>query len=259
MPGTEHLFISDVHIGAFPEEKEAEVAKRLVSLIDYATENEAKLYILGDLFDYWMEYPEVGFIPEIGTEVLDRFEKYNKEVAPVLYITGNHDNWTFGHFKERGFDLEPAFRNLKIEDQNVLLMHGDGYPVSESEIIRPAFHRLLRNKVFIDLYQKLLPPKIGLNLMKKFSEFTRRRDHLDPKPLNRFAETTLKDKDLDIILSGHDHIPRTETFADGMYINLGTFYKHKTLVRYINNAFSLVTWHEDTKEFVPYGHNGSTL
>ena len=252
MPDTEHLFLSDVHLGAFSKKKESEILRRLFSLIDYAAEHRARLYILGDLFDYWMEYPKQDFVPGLGKEILDRFERYNKEVGPALYITGNHDNWTFGHFVERGFDVEPDYRTLQLGNQKVLMMHGDGFPVSESEMIRPAFHRVLRNETFVRTYQKLLPPKAGLNLMKKFSSLTRRRNRSDPEPLNNFARQHLSTGKYNAILAGHDHLPRTETFERGKYINLGAFYKHQTLVRYINHAFTLVTWHEDTKEFVPY-------
>ena len=259
MSFSEHLFISDVHLGAFSESKEAEVQKRLIALIDYAISQKAKLYILGDLFDYWMEFPDHAFVPELGKEVLDKFEQYNKKVTPALFITGNHDCWTYGHFNERGFDVESDYRICDVDDSRALLIHGDGLPQPSGEIYRPPFHRFLRNRTFISIYQKLLPPGPGLWLMKTFSSVTRKRNYTNPVPLNNFAKKALTDHKTNIVLSGHDHIPRSETFEHGTYINLGTFFNHNTLVRYINNAFSLVTWHEDTKEFVPYGHNASTL
>ena len=51
------IFISDVHLGAFDKAKEAEVENDLITLINYCCAHKIKIYILGDLFDYWMEYP----------------------------------------------------------------------------------------------------------------------------------------------------------------------------------------------------------
>lgn len=255
MSEVEHLFVSDVHLGAFSAKKEAEVENRLIALIDYAMDKKAHLYILGDLFDYWMEYPDSGFVPDLGKRVLDKFEVYNRSVRPAIFVTGNHDNWTFGHFKDRGFDVEPKFKIIKIGDSNVLIMHGDGLVGERNDVLRPAFHKLLRNPSFTKYYQKALPPKTGLRLMKAFSNTTRKRNHRNPVPLNNNAENILKSDNVDVVLCGHDHLPRVETFSGGKYINLGTFFKHKTLVRYTEHKFQLVSWYEDSKEFVPYSSN----
>lgn len=248
----EHLFISDVHLGAFALEKQAEIEQRLISLIEYAIQQKAQLYVLGDLFDYWMEYPNSKFIPEIGKTVLEKFEEYNQSVIPAIYVTGNHDNWTFGHFKDRGFNVETKFKIITIGKSNVLIMHGDGQVGERNDFLRPAFHNILRNPLFTTYYQKIFPPKIGIGIMKGFSNLTRKRNHSNPVPLNNHAKIILKSSDIDIVLCGHDHIPRTETFSNGTYINLGTFFEHGTLVRYINNQFELVIWRDETKDFVTY-------
>lgn len=255
MQFSEHLFISDAHIGAFSKEKESETEGNLIALIDYAIDNKAALYILGDFFDYWMEYPQGKFIPAIGEKILEKFEEYNSKVFPAIYVTGNHDNWTFGHFKTKGFDVEMESRVLTIDDKKVLIMHGDGKFGPRGDFLRPAFHRLLRSSHFIKLFQVLFPPQFGIWLMKKFSNLTRHRNHQNPKPLNDHAEMILRTNDIDMVLCGHDHLPRMETFSNGSYINLGTFFYHKTMVRYANNKFSLVKWHVESKEFVPYSGN----
>lgn len=255
MTSEEHLFLSDVHLGAFSEQKEKEIEANLISLIDYSIKKKANLYVLGDLFDYWMEYPQKKFIPNIGNQVVEKFSEYNRLVKPVIYVTGNHDNWTFGYFSEQGFDVEPSYRILDIDLKKVLIMHGDGKFGERDDFFRPAFHLLLRNPIFVKLFQKIFPPSIGLGIMKNFSNLTRKRNHINPEPLNSHAGKILKKNDLDFVLCGHDHIPRVETFTDGTYINLGTFFKHHTLVRYINNEFKLVTWQSKSKEFVPYGSN----
>lgn len=252
MNSQRHLFISDVHIGAFSKKTNATIEKDLIDLIEFSEKKDIQICILGDLFDYWMEYPEKGFIPDLGKNVLDAFELYNKKTGPALYITGNHDNWTFGHFKERGFDIESNFRLVEIESKRLLLMHGDGVAASKIDFPRAAFHRFLRNRSFINAYQKVLPPEKGLSIMKLFSSITRRKNNLNPEPLNRQAKKIFNRHNLDYLLTGHDHIPRVETFTNGNYINLGAFFNHRTVALYDNGKVTLARWSAESKNFIPF-------
>lgn len=145
----QHLFISDVHLGAFSATTNQQIEGDLIALIEHCKEERIEINILGDLFDYWMEYPEKGFVPDLGKKVLDAFEEYNNTVSPALFITGNHDNWTFGHFKERGFDLESNFRLKEIDGKRLLLLHGDG--VAAAKIDFPG-QRFINCYETINLY-----------------------------------------------------------------------------------------------------------
>ena len=248
----QHLFISDVHLGAFSANTNKQIEEDLIALIEHCKRERIEINILGDLFDYWMEYPEKGFVPDLGRKVLDAFEDYNRAVTPALFITGNHDNWTFGHFKDRGFDLESNFRLKEIAGKRVLLMHGDGVAAAKIDFPRAVFHKLLRNDTFVRTYQKMLSPELGLATMKAFSSFTRRKDNHNPEPLNRQAKKIFSKHNLDYIISGHDHVPRMETFSRGCYINLGTFFNHRTMALYNNTGLSLVTWEAASKNFIPF-------
>lgn len=255
MASIKHVFISDVHLGAFSAKTNEAIEQDLIALIRHCQDQEITMYILGDLFDYWMEYPEKGFVPKLGSSVLDAFEEYNKVVNPALFITGNHDNWTFGHFEERGFEMESNFRLLDIEEKRFLLMHGDGVAAHKIDFPRAAFHRLLRDPMFVRTYQKIFPPKQGLATMKLFSSITRRRNNHNPEPLNRQAKKIFSKNNLDYIITGHDHVPRVETFSRGSYINLGTFFNHRSMALYNNGRLDLVKWEASSKNFISFKGN----
>lgn len=246
------VFISDVHLGAFDSITEARVEEELISLINHCCEHKIKIYILGDLFDYWMEYPKKKYVPNVGANVIKAFQKHNLECEPTTFITGNHDNWTYGYFEEMGFDVESNYRIIKQNGLNALLMHGDGRFGKSDDLLRPFFHGLLRNKYFVKLFQTTLPPSIGISVMRRFSGFSKMNERNTPTPLNNHAKRILKEKDIDYILMGHDHIPRVETFKAGTYINLGTFFHHRTVVLYNNNEYKLVRWSASDKEFVSF-------
>jgi UDP-2,3-diacylglucosamine pyrophosphatase LpxH len=245
----EHLFISDIHIGAFDQETEHAIESDLIDLISYATEKEAQLYILGDLFDYWMEFPNSDYRPTIGKRVLEKFNAYNQTVNPAIFITGNHDNWTLGYFKECGFEVESEYQILELFNKDLLLMHGDGKVQEDKTLKRPLLHRILRNKIFLTFYRGILPKKTALQLMRSFSNTSRKINRQDSRLLNSNAEFIITQGISDIVLAGHDHIPRVETFNSGLYINLGTFFHHRTLVRGIDGVLSLVQWDAQKKQF----------
>lgn len=246
----QHLFISDVHLGAFAPAVNQEVEEDLCKLVEHCKSEGIQIHLLGDLFDYWMEYPNSK--PSIGEKVLSALSSYNKSVAPITYVTGNHDNWTFGYFKELGFNVEENFRRLNIENKHLFLHHGDGMDDKNLGLPRPFFHRILRNRIFIKFYQFLFPPDTGLKVMKWFSDYNRKKPIEDPEPLNSWSKNYLKHHPVDIVICGHDHIPRIETFSFGTYINLGTFFQHRTVALYTSSQCKLVTWDGTAKAFKPF-------
>lgn len=245
------LFVSDAHLGGFDQSRDNQIEQSLIRLIDYCEDNGFDIHILGDLFDYWMEYPKHK--PDLGKALLERFEAYNTQTGATLYITGNHDNWTNGYFQSLGFDLEVNYRLICLDEEKVMLMHGDGIEDPSFELSRPLFHRFLRNQRFVKAYQTVLPPKVGLGVMKSFSRLARMRENSETeKKLNKWAEKELKRKDTDVIICGHDHVPRILNFDFGTFINLGTFYQHRSMAIYNNGELSLVMWDAEARQLKPF-------
>lgn len=246
----QHLFVSDVHYGAFDVVDHINIENDLISLIEYCTKHNIQLHLLGDLFDYWMEYK--NHHPDIGNRLFEYFKVHMSVVGTVLYITGNHDNWTRGYFTSLGFDVESEYRVLNFDDYHVMALHGDGLKNKSMGLSRPLMHRFLRNKIFIRLYQSILPPEYGLKLMKVFSDYCRKRPIPGTGRLDRWASEYLRKNDIDFVICGHDHIPRYETFPHGTYINSGAFYEHRTAVIYTNGTFRLVIWDGKEKQLTPF-------
>lgn len=246
------LFISDVHLGAFPAQENQQLETDLIKLINYAEEQSFQIVLLGDLFDYWIEYP--GFTPSLGEKLLRRFQKFNQNNKTTLYITGNHDNWTLGHFAELGFDVEPDSRILHINSHKILLLHGDATGNDTNNLTRPFLHRIIRDEFFLKIYRTVLPPRAGLKVMQKFSQFTRftGSDADDITPLNNWTKKVLNQSDIDYIICGHDHSPRCLNYDFGTYFNTGAFCHHKTMVVYNNGRFKLVNWNSGNQELTPF-------
>lgn len=245
------LFLSDVHLGAFTDSRNRQIEAEIIQLTKFARRHNFSIAILGDLFDYWMEYSTS--IPTLGKQMLQHFHTFN-QTSPALYITGNHDNWTLGHFTELGFDVEPNYRLYTIKNKNILLLHGDAIGPNLNSLKRPFWHRVIRSKVFLKIYRGLLSPETGLSVMKKFSTMNRQMEHEKSghTKLDDWAMMFLKGEAVDIVLSGHDHIPRIRIYEGGTYINAGSFCDHRTLILYNKGNVDLVTWNAKRNNFSPF-------
>jgi UDP-2,3-diacylglucosamine hydrolase len=245
------IFLSDVHLGGYDAKTNEQIERDLLTLLNYVEKN-GQIILVGDLFDYWMEYR--GKWPKYGESVLKAFESINKK-SPTIYITGNHDNWTGERILDAGFDVEHEYREVEIDGKRVFLLHGDGLTDERFKFERPGLNRVIRNRQFLDIYQTIFPPKVGVEIMRKFSSFSKWRDtgvQNSTKRIDRFVKTLLKEPEIDVVVCGHYHVHRFINDEDGLYINLGTFYRHRTVGRHTKGMFELVTWDGNGNRFTTF-------
>jgi len=69
----QHIFLSDVHLGALRPDQNEKLENELIELIRHCSENGIKIHVLGDLFDYWMEFPE--YTPPLGNKLFAQFRQ----------------------------------------------------------------------------------------------------------------------------------------------------------------------------------------
>lgn len=235
------LLIADVHLGGFDQNTNRQIEQDFVDLLDYCKHHCNKLVILGDLFDHWMEYP--GSRPHIANDAVSALINLSISGFPVLYITGNHDNWMRSYFQDHGIDVEHEYRLVTWDDFRVLLTHGDGITSSEWNFPRPMLHRFLRNDYFVRLYQRIFPEKTGLKLMKGFSKISGARPSSSTKQrLDEWCRNLLREDLADTVICGHHHEVRDEKINDKRYLNTGNFFRDRNLILYANKEFHSVIW-----------------
>ena len=118
-----YYFIADTHLGLDykdPRSRERAFASFLKNL----PEDTARVFLLGDIFDFWYEYKNViprGFTRTLGAlaELVDRGVK-------VSFMNGNHDIWTYSYLQnEIGVEILKQPFVVEIEGQRFCLGHGD--------------------------------------------------------------------------------------------------------------------------------------
>ncbi len=231
-------FISDAHLGEGSGENENVKLAKLGAFFEHAENDAEKLFILGDLFDFWFEYKHA--IPKQHLKIVFKLSQLVDKGVEVHYITGNHDFW-LGDFlsREAGIIIHRDEYATTEQGKKLFLTHGDG--ISRSDKGYRILKRILRNRLNIWLYQKI-PVDWGIPLAKFVSgtsrDYTSGRDVSYIKDYELYAQKKVKEG-FDAVLIGHLHHPVITSLEGGVYINTGDFIKHFSYVKFIDGRFSL--------------------
>ena len=205
-----YYFVSDVHLGLDylnPEERERKFARFLMQL----PPQTKKLFLLGDIFDFWYEYKKV--IPRGFTRTLGALAALVDRGVEVHFFNGNHDIWTYNYFKdELGFVMERQPAVIELEGKRFCMGHGDGLVKGD------RLYKLMRwgfNNPFLQWLFSALHPRWALGLGHAWSRHNRLTKgesyqfRGDGEQLVRFAcqfqNARPSDQKIDFFVFGHFH------------------------------------------------------
>jgi UDP-2,3-diacylglucosamine hydrolase len=221
-------FISDAHLGAkAPDAEEREA--RLIAFLEDITPKAGKLFIMGDLFDFWIEYTHA--IRPDYFHVLYELRRLKKQGIEIHYLAGNHDFALGAFLSERlGIAVHPSgCLNLVLQGKRVFLSHGDGLMPSDHGY--RVLKKILRNPLCQGIY-KLLHPNWGVPLAEVFSRTSRDQINFRSRESERNAYRQVA-KDMlkqgpDIVVFGHTHYPEMRDWKGKIYCNTGDWIRHFT-------------------------------
>lgn len=238
-------FIADSHLGSSPDPAtDVPRLRRLEALLDRVQARRAeRLYILGDLFDFWFEYVHV--MPRRHVPILARIRRLVDSGVPVTFLGGNHDWWagrTFEEFAGMTVCREPF--TVEHQGRRLFLAHGDGL-ASRTDSGYLLLKRLLRNPFVIALF-RLVHPDLAYWFGHRLSRFSRR--HLTStrfrisEPLTRVVDARLAEG-CDAFLMGHYHVRLAERRPGGgtLFI-LGDWMTIFSALRLEDGVFTWEDW-----------------
>ena len=235
------LFFSDIHFGrrgyACEREKEADLLRCL-----HAYEGEIeRLYLLGDVFDAYIEYPRL--IPKGFTRFQGLLASWSDRGLPITYLVGNHDPWHIDHFeRELGVRIIEKTLTEPLYGHSVYLTHGDG--LSGASRLTQRIKSWMRHPFLGRLYTLLFPGDMGLGLARWTSK---RFSGEEPDPaeagvLRRHARRQLRTGPADLVVMGHSHQPVLHTWPQGRYLNTGSWAGNRTFGQMNEDALCLLQW-----------------
>ena len=218
------LFISDLHLSP---ERPAIVALFLEFLRDRARSAEA-LYILGDLFEYWIG-DDAGRAPEVQP-LTAALRTLVQSGVPVYVMHGNRDFLLGPGFEQdSGCKLLPDPSVVTLYGEPVLLMHGDTLCTDDVDYLK--FRAMVRNPQWVQMFLgKSIPERLALvreyREVSKAATATKKPEIMDVNPAA--VEVALRDHQVRHLIHGHTHRPAQHVFTlDGAIVRrtvLGDWY-----------------------------------
>ena len=218
-------FISDAHLGA-PFKDAALWEKQLIGFFRSISDSACALYILGDLFDFWIEYRYA--LRADYFFVVHELRKLVENGVEIHYFAGNHD-FAFGPFisSTLGMIVHPGHEEMVLQGRRVHLYHGDG--LLRHDTGYRLLKRVLRNRVNQALF-KLLPPGMGIWLASLVSGSSRKcsAGFMNDKIVEEYREHALAylDNRNDIVFLGHTHKAELSNWGDKTYCNTGAWMRN---------------------------------
>ncbi|MFN8177549.1 MAG: UDP-2,3-diacylglucosamine diphosphatase [bacterium] len=238
-------FIADAHLGssADPAEDEPRLA-RLIPFLRHVSERRAeRLYIVGDLFDFWFEYAHV--MPWRHARILSEIRRVVDSGVPVTFLGGNHD-WWVGRSVEQfaGMTLHRGPVSVEHQGKRLYLAHGDGLS-SRGDTGYLWLRATLRNPWTIRLL-RLVHPDVAYALGHRLSKLS--REHLTARTF-RILPALAQNIDAtlalghDAFLMGHLHARYTERRPGGGWLFiLGDWMTLFSALRLEHGAFVWEDW-----------------
>jgi len=222
-------FASDTHFGAGSAESQASRETRFVAWLDSIAPDD-RLYLLGDIFDFWLDYP--NYMPKGNLEVLYGLRRVLDRGVEVRFVGGNHDIWC-AEYLEANLGIETLPCGVVVEHQGVRLRldHGDGL-LSGDRFYR-IFRAAVRTPALVFLAKSLHP-----ELLHRFASWlssTSRKSHNANTEeilgmIRRYGELH-SHADVDYLVVGHIHVPTQQQFEGWVFTCLGDWVAHSTVGR----------------------------
>lgn len=200
-----------------------------------------RLYLVGDVFDQYIAYRHL--VPKGFVRFLGLLAAWADDGVPVTYLVGNHDPWHDDYFpQELGVRVVFDALHEPLFGRNVYMAHGDGLASDTRRYNR--LKPLLRHPIPVALYRALLPGDLGFGFARWYKE---RFGHHGVVPasvdgLRRHARRLLQETDTDIVVMGHCHQAELSRWAEGCYLNTGSWHDQRTFGRLDEAGPQLLYW-----------------
>jgi UDP-2,3-diacylglucosamine hydrolase len=238
------IFIADAHLVS-PEDPNYRL---LLQFLHDLEGNLDTLYVMGDLFDFWLGFPSHPFTQYDA--VLDAWERLVLGGCRLVYFEGNHDFHLGAIFTERlkaEIHTGPAIKT--IQGKRLYICHGD--QINDEDRLYRLLRFLLRTRL-LAVGVRHFPPawaeKIRERLQKRsqagYSAKTARWDYR--QILLDFAGK-LQKKGCDGLVTGHFHLALRENVPGPPFtiLSLGDWMEQFTYGEMQDGELRLMTYTPD--------------
>ena len=232
------FFISDLHL----DDRRPETTALLkVFLQEKATTADA-LYILGDLFEFWLgdDVPS-----KCSIDVAEALSNLANKGVPCYFMHGNRDFLVQdGYAKLAGVELLPEEHVVDLYGERVLLMHGDS--LCTDDVPYQQFRTVVRNPAWqLDFLGKTPQERLQIALQARDASAEHKGNvdmnimDVNSDEVNRAFER----HDVLRMIHGHTHRPATHDLVvngrNAQRIVLGDWYTQGSVLKMQPGSYKL--------------------
>lgn len=239
-------FISDVHLKLYDTPLEAKKRLYLQDFLKEVRRRKARLYIVGDLFDFWFEYRYV--IPRQFFSILRYLQETVEAGCDIQLLVGNHDYWFESFFPdELGIAVHREPVETKLAGKSFFITHADGILKKDSGY--RFMRKILRNPLIISLFRGLHPTTafgIAKYISGKSRHYTLRNPALMESERQELIEygQGLMAKGYQYIITGHFHLPTIYKQGNCKLLNLGDWMRYFSFGYFDGRDLELCYWNK---------------
>ena len=211
-------FISDLHL----DPSRPHLFKLFNEFIEKIRSEVEALYILGDLFEFWIG-DDIIDLP-IGKPYLPAIEQLralSDSGTKIYFIQGNRDFLIGEEFMRRiGGVLLPDEKVIDLYGTPTLIMHGDTLCTDDKAYLR--LRAILRLKLVQKIYLSLSPETRGKKanqVRQRTQKSTLQKTYSILDVNQQSVEKVLKSRGVSFLIHGHTHRPAEHGFMlEGMLV-----------------------------------------
>lgn len=236
MPSMKAIFLADAHLRS-PEDQNY---RQLLDFLDQQRDLDG-LFLLGDIFEFWLGYQHVAFTAYIP--LLEKLRQLTAAGTKIFYVEGNHDFHLGPYFSEvLGCTIIPDQKLVDWDGKKLLLCHGDLLNPN------PNYQRLrsLWRSGLVRLLAKIVHPDpvwaFGIWLSNLSKKKHPKDCQWDPSPLLIPLTEKESSAGADILLCGHFHQPVDRQLGDKQIIAVGDWIEQFSYAEMVDGNISLKTF-----------------
>jgi UDP-2,3-diacylglucosamine hydrolase len=207
------LFISDLHL----HQTRLETSAAFFHFLRTEATPAAALYILGDLFEYWVGDDQLDHDP-LSRQVCDALRSLSDHGVKVFFMHGNRDFLIGDRFAtEAKLTILTDPTQIRLGEKSVLLLHGD--TLCTDDHAYQQFRRLARDPAWQDgilakPYSERVALAASIRERSDTEKATKASDIMDVSSAT--VEAVFRQHGYIDIIHGHTHRPATHVhMVDG--------------------------------------------
>jgi len=236
-------FISDIHLKLRTSPEETKRRESLYRFLDLIQETGGTCVFVGDLFDFYFEYPHL--IPKSYTDFYNKAMEMKRSGITLHFVLGNHDYWVQDFMTDQLMD-HVHFDDVELEckGKKFYITHGDGL-LSWDHGYR-VLKKVIRSPLFIWLFRWLHPTiafKIANGISRSGRHYTHSEDfNEDVRTEIQNIAKTHYENGFDFMVCGHYHLGEMFDINEGKLAILGDWFYRPSYAVFDGTDLKLHLW-----------------